>query len=1029
MANNESFLNEILECCAHSKTHTYHIPNMEDPIPSSAAEKAFIRKYESFNSDEISEEDFILALFELFLSDTQESKLRISIYNALCEKNLHYDATKISTGIFDLIKRHEQNGNYSFQIQNVHTLLERFENIHLPAEYMQSPKPVINTIAQESIVADSTVTIKQLLAENKDHDQVCNTWLSLLNDNQIAADANIMGHTFISFWTMVWQKKETSIFKKTTNGALFAQFPNALFDLFRNPVFTTFSIEKKITLLSMYCNQATLKTPLQQLALNDTTFTDQRTLIKQLIIYLIKLPASLEHEKDDTWFDILFRRDPHALLEIMNAVVDNRQKKEITTAHMFNHLYQNGAHLRLFAQLRDPWILTPEQRAIESIRYALIEKIMWPAEEWVPYSAIFEALESAKDVCTTLSKLSQNTHALTFHSPNEKVNVLIRAVSGYKFVKGPSYDYIERLNWLTSQPAIKNHSFTFYQYILTHTVHYLIQLASHDHCDDHFYINEMVPFFENYYYKFTQAISKGMMRRSIIHSLALLIVPDTLFYRDPYLMVDKFITLIAHLDKLLACFNLTMEELLKNEKTQTILDEVLAKMLRCATPDQYCKITALAISYSLQDHVKIKAVMNAHMDLEVNKTNDANAAQNFASQLKLAAQDHVKSRNKADKSCAHFIIATFSEAYSTNGHIMFSITGIAKSMLKIIDYRISTHHQNEKTFENGFYQSLHGPHKPVLTAFNPKKIDLSPYKIFFIEQITLSLKKLGNIPYTDTPRIKSLWDSIQFFMTKLSLLQNEFDTETQNIFNQLYLFYPERGESSDGMRISGQGFELISHRTINADTADFVNAKTHDHFMSSIMQKAQSYKENPYHRLKYGNTESLRCAESIANLNPAWETETEQEDQQSLLCAKTIMHIISFRIICYNEGSKYEKSLYTDPDGFKVQLEKLYASDNKIILSKTQRIAMQTQIKTLLSTPGFMEKQDDARRKSLLADFQLWIPLFNFDSNEINNMLIDSGFGDLASATTTLSITSNIYHPKSSAHNPANNTPSKCLVM
>lgn len=868
------------------------------------------------------------------------------------------------------------------------------------------------------------------------------TWLALIKNGTIAADARVNDQTFLSYWRMQQEIKKPSDLLEVNA---------SITGLIGEDQFRFIIHENQARILSMpYLMK---KTPLQLAAMGyKTSLGENRKIMKDLITYLIQLPVSIANEQDGYWIETLLDLDINELIQIAGEI-DNK---------MLVEFYDKGLHTTLINQLRDPWTLTTEQRALESARRVFIQKIVDSKNEQKPVSATINAkgsnlvtldleqekrLAQANDAQMQLSANSECTDA--FNDICRRIRTEARALSAANITSiitgvRPDTHYVEQLKW---NDFSQIHS-AYPAFFVTNTALHLVKLATNEKLDSNFYQDQIRPILLGEVIS-SLSLNSELIYPSIRHSIAQLVATDSLYHTDPHAMVDGFIYLHGQLKFVLEKFGLKIDILLEDANTKSILNNVYAKMLLCATYAQAGELVKQDLYSRLKQDGKLKEVVAVDAALREPQSKADSSIDQDANRLKNRAQAYAnntlvmgKTGNHANARCAAFIRDVFTQtAAQMHGSVQdgmeqmdsaqtdvieFPLLRIAKSMLKIINYRISGYKDTGvyyEKYEKAFFRELvTSDNQTVALLSETTKNALAPYKPYFIEQMNMSLNNLGPIDYTDIARVKSLKDSLDLFFQALPVTVMDLDKSSQLIYLQLQLFYldiaPDNANALQKLNTAGTiasaAFLQMFLSAVSPDTiyqAPVEKKHTIDTFLDAIIRKASGYYNNAMNQQKAGNTESLNCARFILEIKSVYK-EDDTEDAKKKVFAKAIMRIISYRILSYMDKIKYDKSLYKDPDGFKAQLQQL---DSAVQLHDADKKAIVEYIKTVLQTPGLKEKQDIPRTRSLALDLDLFNKLFDLKLDK--NILVDCGYpvGNAYTAALVLS------HPKSQGAASNNN--------
>lgn len=872
-----------------------------------------------------------------YTNEVNEFLDRITQFQGALAKNILFSELKdLPKHVDALVKQYDALGDVALSIDISRTLLKQpLASVHFMIQLMRRAPAIDRS----------------------------DLWITLIKMQVIAPETKINGQTIAAYWH-ARQPKGYMIFENKPGSEAALIHSADLLHAWLAKVHKNFGGEgessnqpaEKIALLSQPFDPLTLKTPLQQAAMLYSKLPlTYLAPLENLINHLLRLETianntyntrdgvsiaatsciSIAHERGESWIETLLMMEPDPFRNICENI----------PIEMLKEFKDKKLDEKLIGKLRDPFVLTYKARAIECNQRLLIKRIDIQNTAAIEQSEKAEVLRQRKDQG---DPSAQNVFIIA----TSVCNVVIATISDHFQVQA----YNDKV-----LPQIRKMSILF-------------------------------PLHER---------ERELILKSIQHSLSLLVIKKSFFHSNQYEMVDRFIYLLKNLEFIFEKFSLNPQSPLEQDmlSAQPYMPTLFIRMLLSATPGQRYAIKESALYKSLLKTNNDELNYFINTDTPLAQLNIQNAF--FLKAVKGAANDCVripadaKGFDKADYSCAQYIKTTLEEksfpTYTDEQKNMaiahYPALCQAKILLRIIDYRISSYKKEEKIYDKLFYKDLTEANflsqGAPLTLLNQEMMQplMQHYCKFFIQQIEISLEKIVPIDFADCDRVKSLKDSLDFLTTKLGLKMAEIELPlTKAVYQRLCVFYPKDEEAESSSASSRSTLTSYSEGVP-------LYASIRDSFMEKVIQKAKRYADSLYNSYKPGHPEkSLHYAKAISQL--AYNPKTKTENLKQLLFVNAILNIVSFRIASY-EDDKYEKSLYSDSDGFKVQLNTLPPS---VELSKNHQEMILEKIKEALNTPGLSVRQDEVRTLSLVADLNLFIEKFALRIEPIENCLANTGF-------------------------------------
>lgn len=778
--------------------------------------------------------------------------------------------------------------------------------------------PLIQKALKYSNTADEFIKLIQVLK----HKESLTAWLLLIHHDIIFADQLFDGQTYMSY--MAYVEENRSNFTSKQDYRIWVEA------LLADPTFKLLTPEKQGKILSLVYEPVTGATALQQLVRMDLQLKQNNQISPEhlkLILHLLGLPVHVDYEKEKYWIEYLLNIESTVFSLIINKIPEQ----------MFKAFYVNGIHERIAAQLPDILTISETRRAqIIANHCYLIQKIINPHGPQGIETNI-NAYQKA-DAFMKMAKGFEVSEPSTYIGFNTSTwfGELVNMGTYTSHPKHPDKEYTEQLKQIKMNITSVNEYLFFSSFFIANTIMYLAKIALGKHEDD---------IYKYYIFSILEKIDLVVpgtymdeLYQSIQNTCAILLSTDSPLNTKTYAQADLFVNMMHQFVYIFNKFKLDPQKC-------PLFKEMLTRVQFLSTPLE-CRMLKQSIG-------RLNIVTLNDNKLEYVKNNTFVEDLFKAATLYLESPSSHKLMNDGNKNCALFIQELFKQSANSFNRI--------QAILRIIDFQISSHKQDERVFNKKFYRDYLRPILNSLKQNATENLMLYPreYKQYYICQISRSLKNIGTLDFYDEERMVSLKDSLQLFLSLLKLNMQHFDLDTQLIFTQL------------GLKTSEWQFVL--------------NNKHHD-FMKSIQFHASNYKNDTWNKHKKGNLVSMCCAAAIASL-PYDEGAVDDVKRTSLMQA--MIYMISYCIMNYKNEHEYEKTLY-------IYFESTLKKSGPLSLDDASKdILLQEIDKGLKELSPTTEDQSERigtlrRLQSLLAALSLFANTFALDAIKLQKILMDS---------------------------------------
>lgn len=642
---------------------------------------------------------------------------------------------------------------------------------------------------------------------------VIKAWQQLLKNKSIPVTATLSGKNFMQYWlshdpqVLIKDQLKEELGPATTLLTPWAHIPYShhISQLIEREaeIFPGFDDETKGALWSLCCwRDYKAGTPLQGLA---RAYEYQPALIEPLIIHLVSTPhISLENEKDDYWFEILFSiiKDASAFERILKAVDNN---KNIT---MLQKFYEEELHLRPSLQLAahlskiDFWTRTHEENTENHVM------ILLHARTYILKGAPDQANKKDIDIpeqriienfTTNLARAIQYNAAQTSESqdaPDALDNFLTGMPTLFNEIKEQpadiSDDYYKKQFSRVKPDVSINKAYKTYLavYFITNFAQYHIRRAINSELyGDHLeYVpNSLKALNLNSRLK---DYGKNQISRSIQKSLETYLAKEFSCHPMPgknsEAMIHNFISLNQYLELILTKFNLTFKEIiLANPVSASILQNICLSML------PFISESGNAMQ-PLRKTVLFKSIPS---NVVYNNTtvSDLEGYQNFVKALSAQVPQYtgesLLSTSTAKDAIQSMFLGTTDKTNIKYARLIRDIVIMENAserilarncMLVIIDYRISSFKRDK--YLKQFYQECLTPILATYPAGGMTSDFIKAHGAYFIAQVNTSLGKLVPKNYAAAGKAQALIACIEWVFTTFNLTLNDLDPRVQNSY-------------------------------------------------------------------------------------------------------------------------------------------------------------------------------------------------------------------------------------------------------